>query len=75
MTAKELISELQSIIASRAGEDIEVRMDVDSNKLYGVWSVEALGDDVVILSSVEAEQASLDYVKLQIWPPARPELN
>jgi hypothetical protein len=65
MTAKELIEILEQILDERDGEDLDVRMDVDFEMSYGIWSVRAVddidGEDLVLLFSPEADDACEKY--------------
>jgi hypothetical protein len=66
MTATELISRLQNILAKRDGEDLEVRLDVDFDCSYSIFNI-TLHDgsdedeDEVILQSPECVEAILKY--------------
>lgn len=67
MTAKELIQALDQILDDRDGEDIEVRMDVDFQKSYGICSFSVEEDvlinhgDLLVIHSFEAEEACEKY--------------
>ena len=67
MTAKELIEVLEAILDEREGKDLDIRMDVNFEASYGIWSATVFeglhddGEDILILSSPEAEEAAMKY--------------
>jgi hypothetical protein len=67
MTAKELIGTLEQILGERDGDDLDVRMDIDFERSYGIGAVSVIndimadGEDIVLLQSHEAADASEKY--------------
>jgi hypothetical protein len=76
MTAKELITELETILQARGGRDIEVLMEVDLQVYYDIAMITSVDDrDVVILSSLESCIEAEKYVGGLHCTPAEAKLN
>jgi hypothetical protein len=67
MTAKELIETLEKILQDRDDGDLDVRIDIDFEKTFGIGAVSVIsdimadGEDIVLLQSHEAADASDRY--------------